>query len=322
MSDDCLRILCNRREQDSSLVLDTTVEDAATAAKDEEEEISRTSCSQNSCASDIISDQDLRCAKELAAVPERRVLRQVSPLPKGVIISGTPILNGENSGNAVFNHIGVSGEEATSAGQSKAAAADTGTEDLTFNGRIPAPPPPRPDHVIIQIEPDESVGNVAEADEAEEGKTSAVEKSFEYENEQSPDLFADYDEDEGHVEEEDEDEDDEELDEGIADVVRDPAGSEAAKRLLLRDNHLLKRMQTACSGVLPPPCVTNVNISLDYIVNKYREFNGRLPESKQTGEQQQDDSDKQLYLLKSVDAPERARNESWPELKNVICQDV
>lgn len=344
VSDDCLRILCNRRAQDRSLVLDTTAESVPDNS------------SQSSCDSEAISDQDLRYARDLAAlcagfgvdgasepVVERRAWRQVSPLPRGLIISGNPILNAENSGNAVFNRIGE-----TSADGSRGTPARTHTTDqLTFNGRIP--PAPRPDHVVIQIEADTSLGvgssvaavepTTAEGGEEEEeeemeDKATAVEESFEFTNERSPDLFADNGEEDDDDEAEDGDEEDygqvnvnapeglqlETKEEGQGPV----AVTSAVDRLMQRDNHLLKRLQTAFSGVLPPPSVTNVAIPMDVIVSKYKEYSGQLPETKQqlphTDVQEEDGQEG--YLLKCVDSPTRAKTEEWPELKNVVCHDV
>lgn len=350
VSDDCLRILCNRRAQEAenSLILDTTAESP------EKSPVSGRGCSQSSSGSEAISDQDLRCARELADLGggnvaemlERRVLRQVSPLPKGVIISGTPILNGENSGNAVFNRIGEveSGTVSSSTPVSK-------NDQLTFNGRIPVPPVSRPDHVVIQIEPDTSLSRISMDASAQpevggsvktsevvdktveeevvteevekQNKSEAIEESFEFTNERSPDLFADNDDD-------DEEEDYEELENAdtvmsermqveTERVAEEQVTTSAVDRLLQRDNHLLKRLQTAFSGVLPPPSVTNVAISLDVIVSKYKEYNGQLPEEKPRAV---NDDDQELYLMKSVDSPTRAKTESWPELKNVICHDV
>lgn len=318
VSDDCLRILCNKREHDSSYVLDTTAE----SPEKEVQLVKGYLFSQSSSGSDVISDQDQRCARELAELPEeRRVLRQVSPLPKGVIISGTPILNGENSGNAVFNRIGEDGKGTVAAEEEK----EKISEQLTFNGRIPAPPPSRPDHVIIQIDQDESMdkiteeaiedGDVAEKVEQKD-KSGPTEPSLEYTNEQSPDIFADLDDDE------DEDEEmEEEAEPEPVETTNETANQSAADRLNQRDNHLLKRLQTAFSGVLPPPSVTNVTISLDVIVAKYKEYNGQLPSSSKSVVKLENDEEEQ-YLLKSCDPPTKAQSESWPELKNVICQDV
>ena len=331
MSDDCLRILCNRRGQDTSLVLDTTAESP---------EGEPDADSPASSGSEPISDQDLRCARELAEldaggagdrIPQRRVLRQVSPLPRGLIISGNPVLNGENSGNAVFDRIGETPERLKATGLKGRT-----TEQLTFNGRIPLPPPPRQDHVVIQIEPDTSLGRVSldggaasaeepagdNVDNDDKDKSNAVEESFEFTNERSPDLFAENEEDDAEMEEDEEEnrDDIETLDE--EDAKDDVAvTTSAADRLMKRDNHLLKRLQTAFSGVLPPPSVTNVAISLDVIVSKYKEYNGQLPESKRE-ENAQGENVEQEYLMKSVDSPSKAKAESWPELKNVICHDV
>lgn len=283
--------------------------------------------SQSSSGSDVISDQDQRCARELAEMgTERRVLRQVSPLPKGVIISGTPILNGENSGNAVFNRIGED-DKATAAAEDGGEEKEKISEQLTFNGRIPAPPPPRVDHVIIQIDPNDSMDkapeveaeDVEEVEPAEKEKSGVTEPSLEYTNERSPDLFADCDD----FIDEDEDEGvmDAEEDEAEPDTVNltDETANQAADRLMQRDNHLLKRLQTAFSGVLPPPSVTNVTISLDVIVSKYKEFNGQLPSKAPV---KLDNEEEEQFLLKSCDLPQKAQSESWPELKNVICHDV
>lgn len=338
VSDDCLRILCNRRAQETSLVLDTTAESPEKSPE------APANCSQSSYGSEPISDQDQRCARELADVAtkatERRTLRKVSPLPKGLIISGIPILNGENSSNAVFNRIG----DAANALDSPCAAR---AELLSFNGRIPGPSGPRPDHVVIQIEADTLVGRVSvdgstgaaltpatatdQADQQakvveDKDKSNAIEESFEFTNERSPDLFADEEDDE--EEEEELEVEAQEYGHFSGDLLKrqeleteDMAVGSAVDRLMERDNHLLKRLQTAFSGVLPPPSVTNVAISLDVIVSRYKEFNGQLPEAKP---RQKGDGgvDEELYLMKSVDSPTRAKTESWPEVKNVICQDV
>lgn len=346
VSDDCLRILCNRRAQDSSLVLDTTTESPAKSP-------AQNACSsQSSSGSEPISDQDLRCARELAYLQEdevkRRVLPQVSPLPRGLIISGTPILNGDNSGNALFDRIGDVAEEGKAT-----STPNTGrsSEQLTFNGRIPVPLNQRLDHVIIQIEPDTSrerlsidaaiaecpVSAVTDFRGTETGEdldendklpseerkeSSGIGESFEFTNERSPDLFADN--------EEDDDDDDEDVNyhENVEEntslnaAAEDAPVSFAIDRLMQRDNHLLKRLQNSFSGVLPPPSVTNVTISLDVIINRYKEFNGQMPEPKASSGDQTNAQEPEQYLLKSVDSPATATSTPWPELKNVVCHDV
>lgn len=357
---DCLEQMCNGSVgnlEDNSIILDTT------------DEADSSNSSVNCNDSGAISDQDVRSNATL--LKAHHVLPQVSPLSNGLIISGTPILNEENSGNAVFDKIAPStncgsGAESATSVISKSA--------LTFNGKF-SQVTYTPAHTIIQIEPEVEWSDVKleqsdvklepsdvklewsdvklePIDEEQEPVTdemsektiplvkvekdpsSSLEKStLEYSNERSPDLFGDdgnddYDDDDDDDDnandrednDDDADEDHYNSENGTSERVATATTIEtdsltttdlSTAILLKRDKALLKRLQTAVSGVLPPPSVTNENITLDTIVAKYNEHGGQVP-----------GRDRVQSVYKATHSVEKAISTGWPQLKTVMCHGI
>lgn len=86
----------------------------------------------------------------------------------------------------------------------------------------------------------------------------------------------------------------------------------AKDRLMERNHYLLGQIQTALSGIIPPPAVTNACITSDIIISKYKQHNGQMLQEK-------------FYKEKSpkyINSPDEAQTQAWPEIKSIICQDV
>lgn len=240
----------------------------------------------------MISDQDLRCADQLKALKRP----QISPLPNGAIISTGPYLNQENSSNAVFEQINVVENED-----------NLDESNLTFNGKIPG----------SEAVEESGIGTSETTFQSSFGRFT---DSFqEYSNERSPDLFHCEDDDDGPTDEDG-------FKKEPVGATESPAIQQSKEQpnltdskaaiLRNRDNCLLKRIQAAFSGVLPPPSVTNMTFTVDMIVSKYREFEDKVKEETQSCSQAKES------FMKALDSNERAKEAHWPDLASLVCHDV
>lgn len=205
--------------------------------------------------------------EEIESVPssskESEKVQRLEALEKTERING--ILTAEDSCNAVDNKI--------SSCDADASQNEVPPGELSFNGKIKTLNAP-------------SEGSQCElANSAEKLETSANEKvrkdklneSFEiltkennslmhYNNEKSPDLFADDDNDDGSC-----------VDDGKSDSVDEVEEYMAGTNAVFDDpisqieKALLKRLQSSLSGVLPPPSVTHSRIDASRMLTLYKQ---------------------------------------------------
>lgn len=207
--------------------------------------------SDRQCSSAELSDQDVRCERELKLhkFNLQQIIHTISEVSDYSIEPNSsddekpplkPIFTNENSSNAVDNKLSTQPEQ-------KAA-----TNELSFNG-------------IIE--------NMAQAKKNEEAKRTERlsllenERSFMQRNELSPDMFASSESDE----------DDDQLStivqataEELPDIS-DVRSADVRKRHIHdSDKIILGRIQSSLSGVLPPPSVTILQYDIKELLTMYQ----------------------------------------------------
>lgn len=165
------------------------------------------------------------------------------------------ILTAEDSCNAVDNKIS----------SDDSGSNEVRPEELSFNGKIKS----LNEDNGSRGEPTNSKVNREKLNESFELLTKENSSLMHYNNEKSPDLFADDDD------EEEEDElpksDAEDVEEDKSFNVSIPGGASTMGQVDQIERAILKRLQASLSGVLPPPSVTYSRIDVDRMITLYKE---------------------------------------------------
>lgn len=165
------------------------------------------------------------------------------------------ILTAEDSCNAVDNKIS----------SDDSGSNEVRPEELSFNGKIKS----LNEDNGSRGEPTNSKVNREKLNESFELLTKENSSLMHYNNEKSPDLFADDDD------EEEEDElpksDAEDVEEEKSFNVSIPGGASTMGQVDQIERAILKRLQASLSGVLPPPSLTYSRIDVDRMITLYKE---------------------------------------------------
>lgn len=235
------------------------------------------------------------------------------------------VLATEDSCNAVDNKISSCDDETVGP-----------AEELSFNGKIKSLNAPS------EGSQSELAANAARkplettASTNEKVRKDKLNESFEiltkensslmhYNNEKSPDLFAD-----------DDDEDGEDGDVNDTDSCVDYAKSDSGEVAVIEDasisvdpiaqieKTLLKKLQSSLSGVLPPPSVTYSRIEASRIVTLYRQNEDRLVYRNDQVLEQPSPSVplESVCLNKPTHSPEELRQLQWPAVMKVRAHGV
>lgn len=229
------------------------------------------------------------------------------------------ILTAEDSCNAVDNKIS-SGENESSQ------LVEVRPEELSFNGKIRSLNGSSP-----------SSSSQCELTDATKGfekvRKDKLNESFEiltkensslmhYNNEKSPDLFADDDDD-------DDDAEDCQDDVDVSDSENNPANNgtiSCMNPVEQIERQLLKKLQASLSGVLPPPSVTYSRIEASRILTLYQQNKDRLcyhneeeTTIENTSEVEESDA---IWLNKPTHPPKDLHDMKWPDLLKARAHGV
>uniref|UniRef100_A0A1Q3EZP9 Uncharacterized protein n=1 Tax=Culex tarsalis TaxID=7177 RepID=A0A1Q3EZP9_CULTA len=233
-------------------------------------------------------------------------------LPKPAPIGG--ILTAEDSCNAVDNKI-----SSDDSGSNELAP-----EELSFNGKIKGL--------------NEDNGSRGESTAANNSKVNRekLNESFElltkensslmhYNNEKSPDLFADDDDDD----EEDEDpskSDPEDVEEDKSFNVSIPGSASTMGQVDQMERAILKRLQASLSGVLPPPSVTYSRIDVHRMITLYKENEASFCYRKNDAAKVDELTESTTAAAGSLNKPTHSMAElqqmEWPQLLQLRAHGV
>ncbi|XP_055605577.1 uncharacterized protein LOC129753755 [Uranotaenia lowii] len=235
---------------------------------------------------------------------------------KHVVLSG--ILATEDSCNAVDHKITLA--------ETRSIPDKVSQQDLSFNGKINS----------LRVS-DANTSSATQLTGNSATKTTNVKvcleklnESFElltkednslmhYNNEKSPDLFADEDDDKSESlaempkSDEEDERDNEKLKSSAAfsSCVNDPVGRV--------EQSILRRLQASLSGILPPPSVTHMHIDANRMLNLYREneatFFYRNSNTNEISARQT--SEAGGYLNKPTHSEAELRDINWPQLLKI-----
>lgn len=228
----------------------------------------------------------------------------------------TGILTAEDSCNAVDHKI--------SSGEGEASQLEVPPEELSFNGKIRSLNAPSSSSQCELTDATKGFEKVRKdkLNESYEMLTKENSSLMHYNNEKSPDLFAD-------------DDDDDELDEanhesGHEDARSDNGDATDSENTPANnttnvcmnpveqiERKLLKNLQGSLSGVLPPPSVTQYCIDIDRMLTLYRQHEDRLfyrnDEIVEKPTQAQESSPS-VCLSKPTHPPGELHELGWPKL--------
>lgn len=249
--------------------------------------------------SDIISDQDLRFRKELQSSLQQEKKPDIPAIPASEIVDDSCV--------AVFH--GISG-----------GAEGPPAEELTFNGKIPLQKAPI--HVNVEVDLNNTSTSIHDSSQASlqidlsyttnanATQTSITEQQEKprknlYSSEQSPDILDFESEDEAEADTTDE----------ISKCdISFLNSSTKEDDLTKRERKLLKRLQNALAGVLPPPSVTKSLLSVETILSIYEK---NLAEGPKEAVNEHLET-----LMKPLNSIQEARDSAWPDAKDVFTHGI
>lgn len=241
----------------------------------------------------------------------------------------TGILTAEDSCNAVDNKISSGEGEETS-------QLEVPPEELSFNGKIRSLNAPLSSSSQCELT-DATRGfekvRKDKLNESYEILTKENSSLMHYNNEKSPDLFADDDDDDDDVGDDNgngSDQDDAKSDNGEAtDSENVPASNTTTTKFMNPveqiERKLLRKLQTALSGVLPPPSVTYSRIDVARMLTLYQQNEDRLfyrndEVVEKPPPQSEEGSDD--YLSKPTHPPKELGELQWPDLLKARAHGV
>lgn len=228
-------------------------------------------------------------------------------VPKPTPIGG--ILMAEDSCNAVDNKI-----SSDDAGSNELAP-----EELSFNGKIKSL---NEDNGSRGESTTNSKVNREKLNESFELLTKENSSLMHYNNEKSPDLFADDDD-----EEDGEDElcksDPEDVEEDKSFNVSVTGNASAMSQVDQIERAILKRLQASLSGVLPPPSLTYSRIDVDRMITLYRENEANYCYRETEAAKEVEDAESTTGSLnKPTHSMAELRQTEWPQLLQLRAHGV
>lgn len=238
--------------------------------------------------------------------------QEATELPKPAPIGG--ILTAEDSCNAVDNKI--SSEDSVSN--------ELAPEELSFNGKIKGLNMDNNSRGESTTATNSKV-NREKLNESFELLTKENSSLMHYNNEKSPDLFADDDDEE---EEEDPSKSDtEDVEEDKSFNVSITGNASTMGQVDQMERAILKRLQTSLSGVLPPPSVTYSRIDVDRMITLYKEHEANFCYRETDAVTATiDDSESEMPTCGSMNKPTHTMAElqqmDWPQLLQLRAHGV
>lgn len=232
--------------------------------------------------------------------------QEAKELPKPTPIGG--ILMAEDSCNAVDNKI-----SSDDAGSNELAP-----EELSFNGKIKSL---NEDNGSRGESTTNSKVNREKLNESFELLTKENSSLMHYNNEKSPDLFADDDDEE--EEDEPSKSDTEDVGEDKSFNVSVTGNASAMSQVDQVERAILKRLQASLSGVLPPPSLTYSRIDVDRMITLYRENEANFCYRETDAAKEVEESEATTGSLnKPTHSMAELRQMEWPQLLQLRAHGV